>query len=180
MTALRLSSGEKDRSTMQNHLSFFVLRALSALGIAAIVAACSGSGSSWRITPSGVTTDSQTRPAPPKGAAFQAKPAASAISNNVHPAVCPPPSGYIFPRDPTIKRYQRKTLYSFRLTWRWVDGKGCVGSSPAVDATWQSSGGHLSSMHGKHVEFFAGKPNAYTVTATAILFKAQDTVTVKN
>jgi hypothetical protein len=144
-------------------LSSYFRSLTATLGAIVLLSACQSSGM-----------------APSQVAAVQAKSAPSAIANDVDPAICPLPSGYISPKHPTIKPHQRKTLHSIAVTWRWVQHR-CVGYFSPFDATWQSSkGGHLSSTHGTHVEFWAGKPNVYTVIATGFLFKAQATVTVKS
>jgi hypothetical protein len=123
--------------------------------------------------------------APPQGAGAQLKPAPGAIWNNV-PRGCFRNYYYISPSDPKIKPGQKVTLTDYIKGYLPFN---CKPFGPvALRASWQSSGGHLILIKGKakskRVEFWASKPNVYTIYAQAHFlgphtYHAQDTVTVQ-
>jgi hypothetical protein len=90
-----VSQAQTDRFLMQQ--THFVVRMLSAPGIAAIFTACSSSGSG-KITPSDVAPDSQTRLAPSvPGSVVEFAYVANESSNNVSAYTINPTSGALTP-----------------------------------------------------------------------------------
>jgi len=63
----------------------------------------------------------------------------------------------------TIHIHQQDKLIALLVTYGWYKNR-CIGLGHAVNATWKSSGGHLSSTYGIMTYFWANRTGSYKVS----------------